>query len=134
MKDMSLSNCKITNTKDEYYFDEKKKRNVRIRITTQECLLIPKTNEISKKRLTEIIREEIHNFLRDKDTGERLKGRPRTDELFPGYDDMKRLSLGITEDEDDCVCSCDNEQGEGEEREETSNVPLTLKIKSKSSV
>ena len=108
MKDMSLSNCKITNTKDEYYFDEKKKRNVRIRITTQECLLIPKTNEISKKRLSEIIREELHNFLRDKKTGKRKTNRPRKDELFPGYDDLKKLTVGITEEEEDsdCVCEC----------------------------
>tara|TARA_Y100000310_G_C20665611_1_gene807305 strand:- start:36 stop:599 length:564 start_codon:yes stop_codon:yes gene_type:complete len=93
---------KSVEKKDEW--DKDKKKYIREIITVQECELVKtpvKTNprKLTKEYLNKIIQEEIDKLL-----GKRLKDmnpRQRKSELFPGYDEMKKVSIGIMEDDEE---------------------------------
>lgn len=93
---------KSVEKKDEW--DEKKKMYIREIITVQECQLVKTPVNVNPKKLTKeylnkIIQEEIDILV-----GKRLKDmnpRQRKSELFPGYDEMKKASLGIMEEDEE---------------------------------
>ena len=108
-------NCRVDSIDTDDSWNEKKKKAER-KITINKICDIEKLTvypnrrqeeKLSPGRLKEIIEEEITIFIRDKLDEEEETDRERKGRLFPGYDDMKKLSNGIVEDQLEEKCGDD---------------------------
>lgn len=105
--------CTVVKREIEDSYDEKKKKHIRKITTEQECVLqkkvynVPAKKKLTKERLMEIIKEEIES-LRIVPKYSEMNDRDKKSELYPGYEELKKLSLGITEEEElDEICGDD---------------------------
>ena len=108
-------NCRTDSVDTDDSWNEKKKKPER-KITINKICDIEKLKvfpnkreeaKLTPERLKQIIDEEIKIFIRDKLDEKEETDRERKDRLFPGYDDMKKLSIGIVEDQLEEKCGDD---------------------------